>query len=326
MTSAIPSIRRNACRAIVLILFMHGSVWAQEQLPSLNSVRTPNSPAFSILGIQPTSVERPNTPSDLAISLDNATAGFTKFPENYAIEFAPFWLSKKAARLTWQEDTLRDIENSLLRTFSISAATISKDMQKKTIRGVSYGFRAFLLSGHASGKSIRRLEKQLEKESEAYATTGEVPTRSDDITLQREGLIVELAVAGSYMNDTVNTKLRKSGYAFWVTPSYVTQDWSFVGVYRFVKDSVNRESQELGFRVIFSRDRYALSVEYLKGKYKTETSLPDRERFSLLFEYKLSDKIWLNLSAGDDNKNIQGTTNLFSSLGLRYNISRQRGG
>jgi len=347
-------------------------------LPSFNSIRTPNSPAFSVLGVQPTSVERPNTPADLAVAIDNATEGFRKFPQNFSLEFSPYWMSKEPMALSWRDDINRSIEKSLVRTFSASLATISKEVNKKEVRGLSYGFRTFLLSGKTSDKSItaiEQLEKKLASFSAQYAESAAAEERSvqleffkkireasdeaeketakqwyeeqrkriqgvkekwladqdakiqDDKQVfapQREGLFVEIAYAAAYHNDSVNADLRKAGYAFWVTPSYVTGDYSLVGVYRQVKDSLSNRSSEYGVRFLYTRERYALSLEYLKGEYQSETTLPNRERFSLLFEYLISNNLWATLSLGEDNKNIQETQSIFSTVGIRYNFSRDR--
>lgn len=362
---------------LACLLFLTGTAMGQDQkkLPDFNSIRTPNSPAFSVLGIQPTSIERPNTPADLAISLDNATEGFSKFPQNYSIEFAPYWLSKEPMSLTWRDDIERSIEESIKRTFAISFATTNKQVKEKEVRGLSYGVRALILSGKMTKKSeeqIKKLENDLtsyskkvfemdsgalriefqkrmlqaatiEEKQLAVAWYNNERTRQNEKRVeeensrkedfedegqtfapQRDGLILELAYAGAYKNDTINAELKKNGYAFWVTPAYVQEDYSVVGVYRQLKDSVGIKSTEFGVRLVCTKSRYAISVEYLKGEYQSETPMPNRERFSILVEYLLSKNVWLNLSFGDDNKNPQGVNKLFSSVGLKYNLSSKR--
>jgi hypothetical protein len=366
------SMKRIIISALCLLTVF--AVQSQNKLPDFNTIRTPNSPAFTILGIQPTSIERPNTPADLALSVDNATGGFTQFPQNYSIEFAPYWMSKKPRSVTWWQDTTRTIEQSLERTFSISFATTNREVGEKEIRGLSYGLRTFIFSGTTSRESVKKIKK-LEADLTAYskkyseldqdltvelqrrmAAAGALPDAtaqqaarqdaltwfnaekaklaeqrkeeaSDDIqpvVPQRHGLILEVAYAGAYSNDTTNTDLRKNGYAFWATPAYVLDKFSFVGVYRYQKDSADMKSQEYGFRVIHTKERYAFSVEYLKGKYESDTPLPNRERLSILVEYLVSKDLWINLSFGDDNKNIGGKNTLFSTLGLKYNFSSKR--
>jgi hypothetical protein len=367
MTYNISCSKMKKVNAIILCsLLSIGELAGQDKLPEFNSIRTPNSPAFSVLGIQPTSIERPNTPADLAVSIDNATGGFTSFPQNYSIEFSPYWMGGKASKLSWKKDTVRRVEESFLRTFSMSFATTNKEYGEKNVRGLSYGLRAFLLSGKVSRKSVAQiealegeligyskkysemnaeLESEFQRKMEGAKTAEEMKSVQNwfndkkkkqiaerveenaeamEMNTQRKGLIVEIAYAGAYKNDTINTELSKSGYAFWLTPAYVQDDYSLVGVYRYLKDSLDNKSEEYGFRFIYTKSRYAISVEYLKGHYKTETTLPDRERLSVLFEYLLGKDLWLSLSFGDDNKNAGGESNVFSSFGIKYNISGRR--
>jgi hypothetical protein len=374
---------------IGILLFTQISVYSQslEDLPKFNSIRTPNSPAFVILGVQPTSIDRPNTPSDLAVAVENATEGFSKFPKNFSIEFSPYWLSKDPMKLTWQDDTIRSIEESVFRTFSVSFATTNKEIAAKEVMGLSYGFRMQLLSGQTSKKSvslIKKLEKELKQESFDYTRIiseeedvllaersnrlskpgitpeeesvvnkwyiaersklavkrQEIHKRQEEERLkaaekadkdvqsfapQRDGFMFEIAYASAYGNDTANYDLQKRGYAFWITPSYVRGDYSVVGVFRTMKDSLDNKSNEFGVRFILTKDHYAISVEHLKGTYTSnESSFTNRERFSVLMEYMLSNALWLNLSFGDDNKNIQNKSTLFTTLGIRYNLAGKR--
>ncbi len=347
-----------------------------KDLPALNSIRTPNSPAFSILSIQPTSVERPNTPADLTISIDNATEGFTEFPQNYALEFSPYWMTRLPRSVTWQSDTVRSLPKSIARTFSISFATTFKEVEGKENRGLSYGLRTFILSGRTSGESINainaiednlrglsrrfdaefkpnvdELEKELrrrlgidsldkeevrawfnlemsrinEKRAAALSeVTEELKTTAQAFAPQRVGVIVEAAFAGAYRNDTTSSGLKDNGYAFWLTPAYVQKDYSVVGVLRYLKDSLSNQSMEYGGRLVMTRNKYSLSVEYLKGNYRGEESLSDRERVAVLVEFVVSKNLWATISFGDDNKNPGGKNSLFSTFGLKFNMAKDR--
>ena len=100
---------------IVLFLGIVSISWtAQAQddsFPSFNSIRTPTSPAFVLLGIEPTAVERPNTPSALAVSILNRTQNLSVLPKDYALEFSPYWLLGHS-ELTWRQDTMRSIDGT----------------------------------------------------------------------------------------------------------------------------------------------------------------------------------------------------------------------
>src|SRR5712691_2914509 len=125
--------------------------------PAFNSWRTPVSPAFVILGIAPTVVERPNTPADLAFSVLNRSAAFTSLPRDIALEISPYWLIKHPT-LTWQADTVRGLGSSIARTMTISFATAELGTTARPVTGLALGFRAAPFSGQLSRESIAQLK------------------------------------------------------------------------------------------------------------------------------------------------------------------------
>ncbi len=126
--------------------------------PAFNGLRTPVSPAFLLLGVAPTVVERPNTPSDFALSVLNRGASLTNLPRDVALEFSPYWLIKHPT-LTWQQDATRDIANSVARTMTISVATAEVGTTARPVTGLAVGFRAAPVSGHVSQSSISQLQR-----------------------------------------------------------------------------------------------------------------------------------------------------------------------
>src|SRR5690606_9372071 len=169
-----------------------GNAAAQDEnktVPSVNDIRTPNSPAFTVLGVQPTSIEKPSTPADLTLALDNATEGFTSFPKNFAVELSPYWMSKTARSIKWQDDVERSLEESLLRTLSLSFATTSKTIDENESRGLSYGVRCFLVSGKIGKESIdaiKRIETELSNYSKAFQQGNVEELRHLENNMQRE--------------------------------------------------------------------------------------------------------------------------------------------
>jgi hypothetical protein len=61
----------------------------------LDLLQSPASPAFNILGIALNDVERPTDLSSFALSLQQASNGFTSIPNSYAFQLAPFLLTKR---------------------------------------------------------------------------------------------------------------------------------------------------------------------------------------------------------------------------------------
>jgi hypothetical protein len=85
----LPLIRRALPAALLVAA---GAARAQE-LPEFNKLRTPSSPAFVILGVTPSQIERPNRPGAFAASfLQTVQDAAGRLPQSYAVELAPYWL------------------------------------------------------------------------------------------------------------------------------------------------------------------------------------------------------------------------------------------
>src|SRR5262245_60975663 len=134
------------------------------QPPELGALRTPASPAFTLLGIEPSAVERPQTPADAAVTvLNNFRNGL---PKNFAFEASPYWLQSQPD-LTWRADNRRTPAQSLARTTSLSIATSETGTDDAPVTSLAVGFRTLLLSGHlapASENAMEALEVVLARE------------------------------------------------------------------------------------------------------------------------------------------------------------------
>ena len=142
------------------------------EFPAYNSLRTPTSPAFTVLGVEPNSVERPNTPSSLALSLKNISSDFKSLANDFALEVSPYWLMG-APTLTWREDANRNLFESISRTFTVSVATaeVGGDLFPST--GLATGIRMSLVSGTLSSearKNLEMMEMTLTKEAKIFAS------------------------------------------------------------------------------------------------------------------------------------------------------------
>ena len=165
-----PDLRRFAggvVPALVLSLLLDGphSVLAQQDalgsrdsLPQFNSLRTPPSPVFVLLGVEPSSVERPNTPADLAFSVVNGTNNFSTLPASYAIETSPYWLFGHPT-LAWTDDTVRSIPTSLARTLTLSVATAAVGTSDLPVTGLGLSARASVFSGKLSRAAVDRIQR-----------------------------------------------------------------------------------------------------------------------------------------------------------------------
>lgn len=84
---------------------------------TLDVLKSPVSPAFNMLGISTSAIERPSDLNSFRLSVQNATNNLTAIPNSYAFEIATFlWGAKKY--------TLKDFDSSkhaFLQSFTISA-------------------------------------------------------------------------------------------------------------------------------------------------------------------------------------------------------------
>ncbi len=142
----------------VLLLLSPGVALAQDKPDAFNGLRTPSAPAFVLLGVEPVSVERPNTPSDFAASILSNTNSLSSLPKNFALEVAPFWLLPHKNR-SWRDDTTRTIGQSLARTFTVALATAEVGVEGAPVQGLAISGRASVLSGRLATRSQHTLER-----------------------------------------------------------------------------------------------------------------------------------------------------------------------
>jgi hypothetical protein len=120
----------------------------------LERLKTPTSPAFVVLGISPTAVERPTTPRAFALGLVSSSLEADDLvPDNYAAEFAPYWLTSRRT-LTFQDYYHPNLLQRLRQTFSVSFATNTVVENDDSLPAVGAGFRIAPFVGRAS----RRLD------------------------------------------------------------------------------------------------------------------------------------------------------------------------
>lgn len=143
--------------------FLSKEATAQNRIDStvnLDVFTVPNSPAFNLLGISPSVVDRPDTPRDFAISLANTTTSGTLLPKNYAVEFLPVSFFSKNKNLygkftndpAYVSNRKQKLWNTVSQTFIISGGFATDDSVKTVIPGYiktrsGVGFRFSLVRG-----------------------------------------------------------------------------------------------------------------------------------------------------------------------------------
>lgn len=129
----------------------------------LEDLKFPSSPAFILLDVAPTSIERPTTTKAFSTSILNSISANNGIPQNYAIDFAPYWFfkHKKLNAMNYWGFKKTMVGNdqkpfSQARFGNISFATIKSQVTvdtigtMKEISNIAFGFRTTLFQWRAS--------------------------------------------------------------------------------------------------------------------------------------------------------------------------------
>lgn len=127
------------------------------RLAEFNSLRTPSSPAMVLLGKEPSSVERTNTPADFAAALLNSVSGFNGLPRDFALEASPYWLGSHP-ELSWRNDIRRNLLQSIQRSLTVSVGTAELGTSDQPIQGLAVSARMALFSGRLPDSTVRQID------------------------------------------------------------------------------------------------------------------------------------------------------------------------
>lgn len=133
---------------------------------TIDQMRTPLSPAYTILDQTPTTIERPSSVQALSTNIQSAFAN-GKFKPGIGLELTPFWMMLKknytiTEYLSADPKGRKDYGKLLLQHLSFSAATSSSDtFSVGSITpglGISYGVRALIWPGNISKRTLAKIE------------------------------------------------------------------------------------------------------------------------------------------------------------------------
>lgn len=96
-----------------------------QQLPdttnlSVDMLQVPNSPAFALMDLAPSTVDEPKVPSDFLVYLRNATDSFTTIPRSYGVEFAPAWVFGRD-NIDFRKFTSNNLGPNIWQSLTVSA-------------------------------------------------------------------------------------------------------------------------------------------------------------------------------------------------------------
>lgn len=152
----------NLLVLVIIFVFTTSKVYSQSganDIESLKKLELTSSPAYVLLGIQPTNIIRPSTPRDFSVGIQSANVNGVLQP-GFAMESNPFVWGQDQSKNSFKSMGYFDnnIFNSMLKNFSISLATSAADtsvfgeLEKGT--GLGFGFRTTIIPGTINKKVL----------------------------------------------------------------------------------------------------------------------------------------------------------------------------
>lgn len=195
----------------------------KDTVVNFDQLRAPSSPAFNLLGISPSDIERPKNPTDFAFSLSNASNSFSTVPKSYAMEISPFWAFNGKSTFKQFIDN-KNIGNNIKQTlvFSVGSTTAKAINDSSEFRQIGLAFKFSILRGKV-GDEFTKWDKDvteyLGQYDTYYAHLKDSLTRAKDSTVApllklyvkykpTDPEAVAILKAVQTMNDEIDVKVR----------------------------------------------------------------------------------------------------------------------
>ena len=232
----------------ILISFLAGILVCQAYPQGdiqLEDLQMPASPAFVLLDVAPSSIERPTTIKAFTTSLVNNITETNGIPENYAVDFAPYWFFRHknlTAMKYWGfnhiGDQYRETPFSQMRYGSLSMASVRSQIPVDTlaelqyVNNIAFGFRTclFQIRGASAIDELVKLNKKYKDRLKEIADNPLIPgSELANVIAGDEDLL-------NTINDIRSVLARKPVFAIDLAASGA---WSF-GNSDFNSISINR--------------------------------------------------------------------------------------
>ena len=100
-----------------------------DAIPELDQLRAPDSAAFALLGVSPTEIQRPTTPTALGLALGSfVSGGNLAVPDSLSVEVAPYWLFSHP-ELTGDQMAQSSPSEAMVRNFTVSIGTTTRTIE-----------------------------------------------------------------------------------------------------------------------------------------------------------------------------------------------------
>jgi hypothetical protein len=137
--------------------------YAQSNEVTLDELTSPNTPAFNILGLNPTEISKPTTGRALMLNFANSFESSKGIGSDIAIEFTPYWITPhpdlkfndyykidKTSDTATFEDRLLKFGSNIVQTSALSFATSKVEGDSLNARNLGMGIKMQFMTGRPS--------------------------------------------------------------------------------------------------------------------------------------------------------------------------------
>ncbi len=134
----------------------------------LDMLKSPTNPAFLMMNTSPTEIVEPGSAPEFYTSIQNASNNFSVLPNNYGFSVTPYWWSKKAKMLSFNNDF--DTINSLTfyRTINVSGGMVQGIGNESSLWRYAIGIQSTLLRGRVDKSKKAEYFSKLRSYHESY--------------------------------------------------------------------------------------------------------------------------------------------------------------
>lgn len=148
--------------ASLLMMFV-STTKAQEV--ELDVLKAPVSPASNLLGFAQSEIDKPTDVSDFMATIQSASDNFSKLPSNFAIDIAPFWLTKSKSLGDISTVGLQNsyggnvIPQTLVLSFAVKNVDSTTINYNANSTYAGFGFKFYLYRGNYDTKTQEKLNQ-----------------------------------------------------------------------------------------------------------------------------------------------------------------------
>lgn len=281
---------------------------------NVDALTAPSSVAFNLLGISPSSIDKPIDLTTFAASIQNASNNFTSIPSNYALEILPFTLFGKTT-MTTTELNSEKINDVFKQTFNFSfgiSTELKEDIQTPELTRLGMGIKFSIFRPGFDSITVAKINKIQEHQAKIITTTAD--SYNNDSVLETYAGMRRDVLASKLSDDEENIKLKEINALVLLRKEQLDKETDASLYEKIEKETKELKFNRKGFFLDFSagsvldfkeqtfnRSKISKSGAWLTGSYDTGKNWNYLGIARYLYQ---PDKILADETGLIDNKNI----------------------